>query len=111
MPDDSSTTAYSDAFFAAQSAGSLSSARAVLREAFGLLGTPGTVVDVGCGVGTWLRAATELGAGSVLGLDGDWVPRDRLEIPEDRFVACDLAGGGPARADRKSGVEGTSVGL
>jgi SAM-dependent methyltransferase len=98
MPDDSSTTAYSDAFFAAQSAGSLSSARAVLREAFGLLGTPASVVDVGCGVGTWLRAAAELGAGAVLGLDGDWVPRGRLEIPEDRFVSCDLACGGPARA-------------
>ena len=97
MPD-GHPTAYSDTFFAAQSAGSLASARTVLREAFGLLGAPATVVDVGCGVGTWLRAATELGAGTVLGLDGSWVPRGRLEIPEDRFVACDLAGGGPARA-------------
>ena len=38
-----------------------------LAQAVG--GMPRNVVDLGCGLGAWLAAAVELGAGSVLGLD------------------------------------------
>jgi len=31
---------------------------------------PRSVLDVGCGTGTWLRAAIDLGAGEILGIDG-----------------------------------------
>jgi SAM-dependent methyltransferase len=48
------------------------------------------VLDIGCGVGTWLRAAKDLGAEKVVGVDGDYVDRAALEIDPGEFVAHDL---------------------
>jgi SAM-dependent methyltransferase len=52
---------------------------------------PRSVVDIGCGTGTWLAAFHRHGVADVFGLDGDWVPRDRLEIPRDQFQSHDLS--------------------
>lgn len=51
---------------------------------------PRSVVDLGCGVGTWLDVFRQHGVEDVFGLEGDWVDRERLVIPRDRFLACDL---------------------
>jgi SAM-dependent methyltransferase len=51
---------------------------------------PASVIDVGCGLGTWLAAFERAGVRDVLGVDGDYVPRAALEIPRERFVAHDL---------------------
>jgi SAM-dependent methyltransferase len=51
---------------------------------------PRSVVDFGCGTGEWLAAFREAGASRVLGLDGDWVPRDKLAIAPDEFRPADL---------------------
>lgn len=90
MSSDPLPDLYGRAFFEAQRAGSRSSALVVLTEAFARLGIPARVVDVGCGVGTWLRAARELGATEVRGIDGEWVPRDALEVPPALVAALDL---------------------
>src|SRR6476620_3902479 len=84
-------TPYAASFYESHAEASLRSARCALAQAFGLLGIPGSVVDLGCGTGAWLRAAQELGAGAILGVDGDWVPREQLLIPADRFLAADFA--------------------
>jgi hypothetical protein len=47
-------------------------------------------VDVGCGVGGWLRVAKELGATTVLGMDGEHVPKSQLQIAPEAFRAHDL---------------------
>jgi SAM-dependent methyltransferase len=52
---------------------------------------PSSVVDVGCGTGTWLRRFLELGVDDALGMDGEWVDRDELRIPAERFQVLDLA--------------------
>jgi SAM-dependent methyltransferase len=52
---------------------------------------PRSVLDVGCGVGTWLRSLMDAGVTDVLGVDGDYVDRAMLEIPADRFRPVDLA--------------------
>jgi SAM-dependent methyltransferase len=39
---------------------------------------PESVVDVGCGTGTFLQVFKENGVDKILGLDGDWVNRDLL---------------------------------
>ncbi|MDR3529467.1 MAG: methyltransferase domain-containing protein, partial [Rhodopila sp.] len=80
---------YGARFYEDHADGSLRSARVVLGQVFGWL-SPGTVVDVGCGVGTWLLAARELGAKQVLGLDGDYVDRDQLRISPADFLAVDM---------------------
>jgi hypothetical protein len=49
-----------------------------------------SVVDVGCGVGTWLRAFSRNGVTDYLGIDGEHVPLGLLNIPKDRFRAADL---------------------
>ena len=53
---------------------------------------PRSVVDLGCGTGVWLEAFARHGIEDYVGVDGDWVPRDELRIPAERFV--------PARLDR-----------
>ncbi len=51
---------------------------------------PQRVIDVGCGLGTWLSVLKEHGIDDVWGIDGEWVNKTMLEIPEDRFLALDL---------------------
>ncbi len=50
-----------------------------------------TIVDLGCGTGTWLWVATQLGSEEVHGYDGDYVPRNLLMIDESCFEAANLA--------------------
>jgi SAM-dependent methyltransferase len=52
---------------------------------------PRSVVDVGCGVGDFLRAFAAAGAGEVLGVDGTYLSLDQLVIPKDAFRPHDLA--------------------
>jgi SAM-dependent methyltransferase len=51
---------------------------------------PRSVMDLGCGSGSWLRVFAERGVERIRGYDGGWVPRDKLRIPEDSFIAMDL---------------------
>jgi SAM-dependent methyltransferase len=58
----------------------------MLIEIFG----PTSVVDVGCGPGTWAAAFIERGLDDVRGVDGGDVDLAQLRIPESRFVRHDL---------------------
>ena len=49
-----------------------------------------SVVDVGCGDGSWLAVFQRYGVDEILGLDGDYVDREMLQISQERFQACDL---------------------
>ena len=49
-----------------------------------------SVVDIGCGVGAWLKAAQALGAGDVRGFDGPWVDNSQLLIPPGSFTRIDF---------------------
>lgn len=82
-------TVYSPTFYEQQQEGSLRSARRVLPHLVQLV-APRSLVDVGCGVGTWLKAAMELGVEDVLGIDGPYVDRAMLQIPASRFTPIDL---------------------
>ena len=60
----------------------------------GLLRAPldiGSVLDVGCATGTWLRAWSEAGVGDIQGVDGDYVDRSRLRIDGSCFRSADLS--------------------
>jgi SAM-dependent methyltransferase len=81
---------YDAAFYAAQSGGSLASARVVLPLVRELVPGIRSVCDAGCGAGTWLLAWQELGVEDVLGLDGDYALRS-LRIEPARFRATDLS--------------------
>jgi hypothetical protein len=49
-----------------------------------------SVIDVGCGVGLWLKAFSERGVENVVGVDGDYTDRSRLEIDAACFIGRDL---------------------
>lgn len=79
---------YSRKFFAHLREGSLASARALVPIVLGIHPAR-TMVDVGCGIGGWVKAFDENGV-SGIGIDGSYVDRSQLLIPEGRFVAHDL---------------------
>jgi hypothetical protein len=74
--------------FFEQLAGNRRSAEIVLAHVLDLV-RPRTLIDVGCGVGAWSSVARDRGV-DVLAVDGDYVPREKLQIPVDRFEARDL---------------------
>jgi SAM-dependent methyltransferase len=83
------TIKYLNEYHDAGKARGIKSAEAVTRLVHDVV-KPGSVVDVGCGHGYWLRAFMNLRARSVTGIDGDYIDRAKLEIPVDRFVEMDL---------------------
>jgi hypothetical protein len=52
---------------------------------------PKSVVDVGCGIGVWLKAFSDLGVEKVLGIDGPWVDKGNLVIDKTFFSSHDLS--------------------
>ncbi len=82
------TSLYTPAFYDGQSAGSASSAT-VMVPMFAALAHPSSVLDVGCGVGGWVAMWLDSGVDAI-GVDGDYVPRDHLRVPADRFIDHDL---------------------
>jgi SAM-dependent methyltransferase len=67
----------------------LDAAREVLAGLFPVL-QPGSVLDVGCGLGAWLEVAREMGAGEVAGVDGTWIEPQRVHLRADEFRQQDL---------------------
>jgi SAM-dependent methyltransferase len=51
---------------------------------------PNSVLDIGCGLGTWLSVAKELGANKILGVDSPFVNDKLLQIDKADFLAHDL---------------------
>ncbi len=66
------------------------SARVVLPIIFELI-RPSALVDVGCGTGSWLAVAEELGTTDSVGIDAPHLDPALLEFAEERFVAYDLS--------------------
>jgi SAM-dependent methyltransferase len=83
-------TAYTKEFYQDFQSGSRRSAAVVAPIVLQMIPAK-TVVDVGCGVGTWLAAFREFGVRETVGLDGDYVDRRMLQIPQDQFVSKDLS--------------------
>jgi SAM-dependent methyltransferase len=81
---------YDDQFHEEHLAGSLASAAAVLPILFEFY-RPKSVIDIGCGLGTWLKVARDLGVHDILGFDGDTFDRSKLLIDPANFRAVDLA--------------------
>ena len=83
-------TSYTRAFYETIQGGSRRSAEEMVPLLLELV-KPRSVVDVGCGDGTWLSVVAAHGIADVLGIDGAYVDRSRLAIDRARFVEKDLA--------------------
>jgi SAM-dependent methyltransferase len=80
---------YDDAFFNQHTEATLLSARVVVPHVLRTV-HPRSVVDVGCGLGTWLKVFTEHGAEVIQGMDGRYVDTSKLLISAENFTPVDL---------------------
>lgn len=80
---------YSPDFYNLISDWSEGSAKQIIPVLFEFI-NPNSVIDVGCGDGTWLRCFLEAGVQRIYGLDGSYVSEDMLKIDSSNFQACDL---------------------
>jgi SAM-dependent methyltransferase len=85
----SADTRYNAEFYMNQRSGSATSAAEVVPIVLELV-NPQSVVDVGCGIGTWTAAFYEHGVRDFVGIDGAYVDHKLLIIPEERFTVKDL---------------------
>jgi SAM-dependent methyltransferase len=79
----------------------LEGAAAALSSIFNL-STPNSLLDIGCGTGTWLRAAVQLGISNVAGVDDVRAPEGSLFVAEDKIAFVDLTA--PLKLDRRFDV-------
>jgi SAM-dependent methyltransferase len=80
---------YSRKFFAYMREASAASARALVPVVLDIHPAR-SVVDVGCGIGGWVKAFAEHGIANAIGIDGTYVDRKQLMIDERQFAAQDL---------------------
>ena len=81
---------YNDDFYEDNQYGSYISAKHILKKIIPVV-HPKSIIDFGCGTGTWLAAAKGFkDVTDIYGVDGDYVNRDMLMIPQDRFEGKDL---------------------
>lgn len=82
--------AYDKSFYEEQSLGSRNSAREIVPFLLNIFNIQ-SVVDLGCGLGTWLSVFKQFGVNDISGYDGDYVPREYLQIPAENFHPVDLS--------------------
>ena len=63
--------------------------REVVPELIKIL-NPKSVIDIGCGTGTWLKIFQDLGVDEIIGIDGTYVDLSSLKIENKFFKAFDL---------------------
>ena len=89
---------YTEEFYEYVREGSKESAKEIIPIIFEFI-QPKSVIDVGCGVGTWLSVFQAHGVEDVWGIDGDYVDKNAIEIPKERFLTFDLKN--PFRLNRQ----------
>ena len=81
---------YNEKFYAVRRAEVIPSAEAIMGLIFKMFHIE-SVIDFGCGTGTWLNAAQSLGATNVTGIEGDWLKDEFLDSPNLDVIRKDLA--------------------
>lgn len=80
---------YTRSFYEEIRNGSLRSAEIIVPLVLGFVPVR-SVLDVGCGDATWLSVFRKHGVEDITGIDGGYVSRELLQIPEDCFKEVDL---------------------
>ncbi len=83
---------YNQDFYQSQAKGSLHSAQEIVPLVIDFL-EPTSVIDIGCGIGTWLSVFQEHGIEDIQGIDGNFVNPENLLISQEKFTSFDLTKG------------------
>jgi hypothetical protein len=81
---------YNSFFFDQLVGGSTRSALEVVKVVKDLV-NPKSVIDVGCGIGTWLKVWMDSGVEHISGIDGHYILPEQLMIPPEYFKQMDLS--------------------
>lgn len=93
---------YDEDFYKAQAESSYQSGREVLSLVSEILPNIQSVLDIGCGVGTWLKAWQDTKENIVvLGVDGNGLPENFLYIPKSSLLTKDILQLTPADIKKK----------
>lgn len=90
--DNRTPSKYNDAFFEGNLRSSLESAKNTIPEVMRFI-KPSSVIDIGCGVGAWLKVWKDSGVKYVHGVDGQYVKKSELLINENEFTPFELSNG------------------
>ena len=88
---DANVTQYDRKFYSSIRDLSRTSAKEVVPLVLELIPVK-SVCDLGCGDGTWLTVVREHGITDILGIDGEYVTEDLLQIAAANFQSMDLSG-------------------
>lgn len=80
---------YSNSYYTIQEYGSLKSAEIIVPMIINEF-NPKSVIDVGCGIGSWLSVFYKNGITDFIGLDTEFINSENLKIPKDRFLKVDI---------------------
>ncbi len=81
---------YNDYFFSKQEKGSHLSAKIIIPLILNIVSIK-SVVDFGCGLGTWLKVCKDNEILDILGIDGDYVDKKKLYIDRKYFRSHNLS--------------------
>ena len=82
---------YADSFYKNRHKNTIYAAHKILKCVFDILPSSKSIVDIGCGVGTWLYVAKKyFNVQKVTGYDGEYVPRKYLKINQEDFFPSNL---------------------
>jgi SAM-dependent methyltransferase len=84
-----SVSIYGRDFFEKINPDSLQSANVIVTILMDIL-HPQSVVDIGCGTGSWLSVFKKSGVNKILGIDGIYVGMMPHQIDKDEFISLDL---------------------
>lgn len=83
-------TVYGHEFYAQRHRRTTHAAQTILSQVLSRYGQLRSVIDVGCGVGTWLSVAQSIGIEDVQGVDGPWVDQSLLQISTELFKSANF---------------------
>jgi len=78
-------TTYRPDFYNQMDKNSQMSVQVILDVLFKTVPSPKSVIDVGAGVGSWVKALTMHGCKRVIAVEGEWVKNAHLQVPLDVY--------------------------